>query len=228
VKLVSDDDRHFDPVQTLTDHAKHLNAINAPSWCPKISYEIMSGALIWSDETNKETPLAVIYALRFIVAYRTSLMLNKPREELKPMWELELSLFPKWVGFRPERRQATPTLLHIYRRGEVSLRKCLRDMEREMDKGDVEPGAPADGGRALILERSLSLSAAAAAEQGYRIRAKVIRHPKGWRIQANFVDPSTGHIYRNPPALPQKVAAARLRDRDVEGRHPRCDGVGQF
>ena len=147
VNIVSDDDRHFDPVQTLTDHAEHLNAICSPAWWPKVFYEIMSGALIWSDETNRKTPVEVIWALRWIVAYRTSLMLNEPREELKPMWDLGLSLFPKWVGFRPERRQATPELLQIYRRGNVSLRKCLRDMEREMDKKDAGPGATADGSR---------------------------------------------------------------------------------
>jgi hypothetical protein len=146
VKVVSDDDRHFDPVQTLTAHAAHLNAISSSGWWPKVFYEIMSGALIWSDETNKETPVEVIWALRSIVAYRTSLMLNKPREELRPMWDLGLSLFPKWVGFRSERRQPTPKLLQIYRRGDVSLRKCLRDMEQEMDKEDAEPDAAADGG----------------------------------------------------------------------------------
>jgi hypothetical protein len=146
VEVVSDDNRYFDPVQTLTVYAEHLNAICSPRWLPKVFYEIMSGALIWSDETNKKTPVEVIWALRFIVAYRTSLMLNKPREELKPMWELGLSLFPKWVGFRPERREPTPKLLQIYRRGDVSLRKCLRDMEREIDKEDAEPDAAADGG----------------------------------------------------------------------------------
>ncbi len=52
VNVVSDDDRPFDPVQTLTDHAEQLNAICSPGWWPKVSYEIMSGALIWSDETS--------------------------------------------------------------------------------------------------------------------------------------------------------------------------------
>lgn len=141
-----DENLHFDPVQTLTDHAEHLNAICTPAWWPNVLYEIMSGALIWSDETRSNTPVEVMWALRFIVAYRTSLMLNKPREELKPMWELGLSLFPKWIGFRPERRQPTPKLLQIYRRGDVNLRKCLRDMEREIDKGDRESGATSDGG----------------------------------------------------------------------------------
>jgi len=128
-----EDGKQFDPVVTLTEHAEHLNAICSPAWWPKVFYEIMSGAVIWSDETNSKTPVEVLWALRFIVAFRTSLMLNKPREELKPMWDLGLSLFPKWVGFRPERRQASPKLLQIYRRGDVSVRKCLSDMDREIE-----------------------------------------------------------------------------------------------
>ncbi|MFO0812474.1 MAG: hypothetical protein U0796_04615 [Gemmatales bacterium] len=135
---MTDDARHFDPVQTLTAYADQLNAICSPGWWPKVSYEIMSGALIWSDETHSELPVEVIWALRCIVAYRTSLMLNKPREELKPMWDLALSLFPKWVGFQPERRQPSAKLMQVYRRGNVSLKKCLRDMVREMDKGDAK------------------------------------------------------------------------------------------
>lgn len=143
--FVSDDDRHFDPVQTLTDHAEHLNALCSSAWWPRIYYEIMSGALVWSDETTSNTPVEVIWALRPIVAYRTSLMMDEPREELKPYWDLGLSLFPKWVGFRPERRQATPKLLQLYRRGDVSLRKCLRDLEQEMDKEDTSPETSPEG-----------------------------------------------------------------------------------
>ncbi len=90
----------------------------------------MSGGLVWTDETNKATPIEVIWALRFLVAYRTGLMLNKPREELKPLWEHALTLFPHWVGFRSDRREAAPDLLEIYKRGSISVRKCLRDIER--------------------------------------------------------------------------------------------------
>jgi hypothetical protein len=151
---VNNDDHSFDPFQILADHAEHLNAICSPALGSKNFYEMMSGALVWSDETNREIPIKVIWSLRFIFAYRTSLLLNKPREELKPLWDHALSLFPKWVGFRPERRQPTPDLMRIYRRGDVSLRKCLRDMEREMarqPKGDAEPGAAPDSGGRLAF-----------------------------------------------------------------------------
>jgi hypothetical protein len=133
---VSDDERPFDPVQTLTNYAEHLNAICKPAWWPRVFYDAMSGALIWSDETNRQTPVEVIWALRFVVAYRTSLMLDEPQAEHESMWRLGLSLFPNWVGFRPERRQATPKLLAIYRRGNGELSDFIRDIERQLDEED--------------------------------------------------------------------------------------------
>src|SRR6266852_1600062 len=120
----------------LTQYAEHLNAINTPAKSPRIFYEIMSGGLVWTDETDQTTPVEVIWTIRFLVAYRTGLILNKPRDEFNPIWEHALSLFPQWVGFRPESRRKTPQLLEIYRRGDVSLRKCVRDLEREMDARD--------------------------------------------------------------------------------------------
>jgi hypothetical protein len=127
------DDFYGFTIRTLTKHAEHLNAIRQPASSPEIFFELMSGALVWSDETNPTTPTEVVWALRVIFAYRTSLMLNQPRAGFKPVWDQGLALFPKRIGFLPERRQPTPNLLAIYRRGDVSLRKCLRDMERELD-----------------------------------------------------------------------------------------------
>jgi hypothetical protein len=120
----------------LIEYADHLNAICTPGFRPEVFYELMSGALVWSDETNEETPIEVIWALRFVWACRTALMLNKARDGYQKHWEHVCSLFPDWVGFRPERCQATPELLAIYRKGRVSPKKCLRDIEREMDRSE--------------------------------------------------------------------------------------------
>jgi hypothetical protein len=124
---MSDECQKFDPSHVLNANAEHLNAINAPQASPTIFYDMLSGGLVWSDETDKSTPTKVIWALRPIFAYRTGLILDRPRDEFKGHWEHAMSLFPKWVGFQTERRQPTPELLAIFRRGEVELRKCLRD-----------------------------------------------------------------------------------------------------
>jgi len=123
----------YDPIQSLTEYADHLNTINKAHWFPRVFYEVMSGGLVWSDETNAETPTEVIWALRFLVAYRTGLMLNQPKPKFQVYWDHGLSMFPRWIGFRPNRWTPTNKLLNIYRRGDVSTRKCLRDLEREMD-----------------------------------------------------------------------------------------------
>ena len=129
----STDENKDHPLYQFDQHADHLNAINQPAEQEDVFYEIMSGALVWRDETNENTPIELIWALRFIAAYRTSLMLDQPRTELRPLWDHALARFPEWVGFRPERRKPTPFLLEIYRRGKVKTRKCIRDLERETD-----------------------------------------------------------------------------------------------
>src|SRR5437868_565062 len=95
---------NFDARRWLTEFADHINDIRRRGLFAGPFYEILSGALIWTDEKRWRTPVEVIWALRTLWAYRTSLMLNEPREELAEYWQLGLSEFPQWVGFRPERR----------------------------------------------------------------------------------------------------------------------------
>lgn len=133
-ECVTEIDRRFDPVETLTTHAAHLDAICSPERSPKVFYDCMSGALIWSDETNSETPIKLIWALRFIFAYRTSLMLNEPRGEFESMWNLGVSLFPNWIGFRPDRRHATRELMVIYQRGKGGLDEFIEETDRLIEE----------------------------------------------------------------------------------------------
>ena len=137
---VPSDHGKFDPFRVLTEHAEHLNGIRRPKLFSKPFYEIMSGALVWRDERTAQTPVEAIWALRLIWAYRTSLMLNNPRTEWESLWNHAYAHFPAWVGFRPSRRAPTPKLLRIYRKGDVGLRKCLRDLERETPTGEQDSG----------------------------------------------------------------------------------------
>jgi hypothetical protein len=123
---VTDENDSFDAYRELTEYADHLNSICRPRWFAGPFYEVLSGAVIWTDEKKRKTPVKVVWSLRFLWAYRTSVMLNEPREELAEYWRFGLSKFPEWVGFRPERRLATPRLLRIYREGEASVRELCR------------------------------------------------------------------------------------------------------
>jgi hypothetical protein len=126
------DELRYDGRYQLTLHAAHLNAIDTPNPNAAPFYELMSGALIWSDETTRETSVYVIWALRSLFAYRTQLMLSGSEPD-NPFWDECVAKFPRWIGFLPERRTATPALLAEYRRGNVSMKWCLRRIEREMD-----------------------------------------------------------------------------------------------
>lgn len=114
----------------IAKHAHSLNAIDTPDPLASISYDVLAGAVIWSDETNATIPVEVVWELRILRHYRTHLMLN----DLEPshsVWEECVALFPDWVGFLPERRQATMQLRDVYRRGDVSTCWCLRQIDRE-------------------------------------------------------------------------------------------------
>ena len=133
---MTDENLKYDGLYQLTTHAQHLNSIDTPNPAAKVFYEFMSGALIWSDETNDETPVYVIWALRQLFAYRTQLMLDNAQPD-NEFWEHCVKLFPNWIGFRPDRRTQTPELIAEHRRGSVSLKKCLRDMDREASANDT-------------------------------------------------------------------------------------------
>jgi hypothetical protein len=124
------------PYRWLSDYSEHLNRINRPRWFGWAFYDMLSGALVWTDECKRwrqRTPVEVVWALRSLWAYRTSLMLDEPREELVEYWRFGLQHFPDWVGFRPNRRRPTKRLLRIYRRVDVETRKCVRNLEKALD-----------------------------------------------------------------------------------------------
>jgi hypothetical protein len=131
MKIKVEYDEPFDPYRWLTDYAAHLDGIRRRGLFASPFYDVMSGALVWTDEKNRRTPVEVVWALRCLWAYRTSLMLNKPRVDCEEFWSFGLERFPHWVGFRPRRRVPTPRLLRLYRRGDVGTRRCLRQLERE-------------------------------------------------------------------------------------------------
>lgn len=135
--MAAEVDARFDSRRALAEHAAHLNRMHRPKLFARPGYELLSGALVWPDEFRRDTPTHVCRGLRPVWAYRTSLMLDAPRADLAEWWEFGLAHFPRWVGFRPERRRATPKLLELYRRERVGVQKCLRDLER--NEGSTAP-----------------------------------------------------------------------------------------
>lgn len=116
-------------INPLREFAPSLNKISEPDPTATVFYEIMSGGLVWTDETVGGLPTKVIWALRPLYAFRTSLIVGAPSEKWRPYWETCVAIFPKWIGFREERSHATPELLRILSKGKKTLDRCLKTLK---------------------------------------------------------------------------------------------------
>jgi hypothetical protein len=102
----------------------------------KGSYELMSGALVWSDELPKLSEAWAVVAQgdiwRFLVAYRASVTLGKEQVAFRAVWEQVVQHAPNWPGLRPERRgdKARRRLLAAKRRSD----RCLDELQRKFDE----------------------------------------------------------------------------------------------
>lgn len=119
-----------DLIKSLRPHAKRLNELSRPSASATVFYEVMSGGLVWTDEKIEDVPAEIIWALRPLWAYRSSVIAGAPKEKWRPYWDVCLSLFPHWIGFLPERSRSSPELLAIMKSGEEQL---MRDLEAAED-----------------------------------------------------------------------------------------------
>ena len=145
------DDAKYDGLYQLTTHAQHLNSIDTANPSATAKYELMSGALIWSDETNTDTPVYVIWALRQIFAYRTQLMIDdaEPNNEF---WEKCVKLFPNWIGFLPERRKPTPELLAEYRAAILQPKRVFANLNARWTQKTNNHRMHGSGGGQPILK----------------------------------------------------------------------------
>ena len=108
------------------------------------NYDVMSGALVWSDEFPAFRDLARIKGwsiIRVVLRFRTELILGKPDEQFREFWDTAMRLFPEWPGFAPERQ--SPELREIYRENSATSDAELDEIEREMNR---EAGEQTIGG----------------------------------------------------------------------------------
>ncbi|WP_425617279.1 hypothetical protein NA78x_000953 [Anatilimnocola sp. NA78] len=110
-------------------HFGALHAIDTPDPRATVFYELMSGGLVWSDEQVGDSATDLIALLRTFFSFRTKIMLGELTTEHE-VWVRFRQSFPHWIGLLPNRCTPSPQLLSIYRRGNTSLRWCLRREER--------------------------------------------------------------------------------------------------
>ncbi len=82
-----------------------------PNTDASLHYDVMSGGYRYSDESPADSlndfdenlilPLTTL--LRFLWAFRLSVVRSSPRTELAEWWDSAKALAPNWSGFSPER-----------------------------------------------------------------------------------------------------------------------------
>ena len=119
-----------------------------------IFYDVLSDALVWSDETPEVRVLRTIngwQVLRFVFHYLTQLILGLPEEkhpdsegyekqifvESRDAWNEARRLFPDWPGFHSKRY--SPDLRRAYESLSVESKRELVEIERELDAGSSRP-----------------------------------------------------------------------------------------
>jgi hypothetical protein len=93
-----------------------------------VFYELMSDALVWSDEIpDLDTgDVSDFHCLRFLFRFRTTLMTGAPDERFRSLWDEAKNLFPDWHGFDP-RRQA-PEFRPVYQRFCEQAKADIREL----------------------------------------------------------------------------------------------------
>jgi hypothetical protein len=81
-----------------------------------VHYDLMSDALVWSDERPRNLCGSEMWCMRPIFRYRTGLILGLEIAEFRDYWEAGRRLFPQWIGFRRDRSSRDPALEEEYHR----------------------------------------------------------------------------------------------------------------
>jgi hypothetical protein len=82
----------------------------------EVRYDLMSDALVWSDERLRNRKARELWCMRAVFRYRTGLILGVELEEFREAWNLAKTAFPNWIGFTPERCNRNVSLEAEYRR----------------------------------------------------------------------------------------------------------------
>ena len=91
-------DRQFSVLAGKLDRLK-------PSPDAKPFYDLLAGALIWTDEIldPAELPIGILECLRPVFHYRTTVILGTPKQDYHQYWTEAQRLCPNWPVLDPSR-----------------------------------------------------------------------------------------------------------------------------
>jgi hypothetical protein len=79
-----------------------------------IKFHLLADAIYWTDEIPPDLDSFSGNCLRFVLRFRTSLIVEQPDERCRRYWETALSQFSNWIGFRDERCRPSEALKAKY------------------------------------------------------------------------------------------------------------------
>jgi hypothetical protein len=79
----------------------------------KVFYDTLSGSIVWTDELPKSTAIS-LDCLRFVLKYRTGLLVGEPEPSFQLFWQEAQLRFPNWIGFSLERTSYDDELKKYY------------------------------------------------------------------------------------------------------------------
>jgi hypothetical protein len=77
-------------------------------------YDLMSGSLVWSDEKASPLTREEMGCMRTVFHFRSSVIIGKPAEETRSLWDKLRDKYPDWIGFDPSRCQPSENLSSLY------------------------------------------------------------------------------------------------------------------
>ncbi|MEK6235766.1 MAG: hypothetical protein N2C14_13745 [Planctomycetales bacterium] len=104
-----------DLFRRLSDVADRMNELEQREDA-ELSFDLLAGAVLWSDECPKVASTFDQVCLRPVLRYRMSLILGKPEPKHFRWWEEAQRCFPRWPGFSPERSQPSDSIIAYYNR----------------------------------------------------------------------------------------------------------------
>ena len=135
--------RQMDELFTRLDRiASQMDALR---WSPdaELNYDMMAGAIWWSDERPNFRQAEDHWCLRPVFRYRTAMILETPEPKWQLFWDRATELFPNWPGFHLSRTTPNPELVAFHNsKSKIAMDSFLEgvddpdlreEMRREMD-----------------------------------------------------------------------------------------------
>jgi hypothetical protein len=123
----------------------------------RLNYELMSDALVWSDElpvpSEFEKYDVDVACVRGIFRYRTSLICGNPEERFRSHWEEANRLCPNWPGLLANRRSAEPGRIEFFEKRRKELFEQWEALDVEFERRKAMTAPIANGANGELASR---------------------------------------------------------------------------